>query len=166
MNIVNLSTEDIPVPRYSKKIILFAEKILDFIRKKNWNLSIVLCGNSKIKKLNYKYRGINQATDVLSFELGIKGMDFDGKIRHFAGDIFISLEKMEKNALQYKISEDEELRRLIIHGILHLDGFDHETNNSDEAMLVKQEKILEKFKEDHILPKENKKDKMQKIVKK
>jgi rRNA maturation RNase YbeY len=58
------------------------------------------------------------------------------------GDIVISLETLKTNAAYFHVDEDEELRRLIIHGILHLAGFDHPTNNPEEPMLVLQEKIL------------------------
>jgi len=59
-----------------------------------------------------------------------------------AGDIIISLETVEENSKYFKVSYEEELKRVLIHGILHLMGLDHETNSEDEEMLIKQEKIL------------------------
>ena len=122
----------------------YAVKVLNEIGHGNWVLSIYLCDDNAIKQLNSKFRNKNEATDVLSFEMGVEEQDCKGKIHFIAGDIAISLETMRQNAKYFKISEDEELRRLIIHGILHLSGMDHQTNNADEPMLLLQEKILGK----------------------
>jgi probable rRNA maturation factor len=66
-----------------------------------------------------------------------------GNEPYLPGDIVISLDALRENAGFFKVSEDEELRRLIIHGILHLAGNDHASNDPGEPMLVKQENILE-----------------------
>jgi probable rRNA maturation factor len=96
-------------------------------------------------KVNKEYRDIDGPTDVLSFEQGDEYLDDDGKRWFMAGDILISLDTLVSNAREFGVSADEELKRLIIHGVLHLDGMDHETNDSGEPMLIRQEEILRRF---------------------
>ena len=62
------------------------------------------------------------------------------------GDIFISLDTMRRNALEFGVKEEEELSRLLLHGLLHLRGLDHKTNDFDkEEMLKEQESVLAKL---------------------
>jgi probable rRNA maturation factor len=67
------------------------------------------------------------------------------------GDIVISLESLAENSGYFHVSQDEELRRLLIHGILHLDGYDHDTNEGTEPMLQLQERLLAELAGEYIL---------------
>ena len=138
MNQVFFRAEETPLPPWTKAAGLYAKKVMRKLKVKNWELSILLCDNKHIKTLNSRYRNKNEPTDILSFS--------DGAIlpseQMMAGDLVISLDALKENTRFYKVSEDEELRRLLIHGILHLAGKDHETNNAKEPMLVLQEEIL------------------------
>jgi len=62
-----------------------------------------------------------------------------------AGDIIISLDSVYENAKYFVVNKEEELKRVIIHGILHLKGYDHATNEKDEEMLIFQEEILKRI---------------------
>jgi probable rRNA maturation factor len=111
-----------------------------------------LCGDKTIMALNTQYRNRAEATDVLSFALGAESPQEDG-VRFLPGDIVISLDTLRENAHYFRTSEEEELRRLVIHGILHLDGMDHRTNDDTEPMIALQEDLLKTFKgEPAILP--------------
>ena len=151
MNRVAVNTTEIPPPRWNKSLIAYALKVLAEIGRNNWELSVLLCGDETIKSLNEQYRNKPEATDVLSFKLDAEETGPDGSVRCFPGDIVISLDTLRENARYFQISEDEELRRLLIHGILHLDGMNHETNDPGEKMIILQESILNKLKEEHIL---------------
>ena len=151
MNKIVINTQEIPQPVWSDSIADFALKVLDEINRDNWELSLLLCDDTTIKNLNSQYRGKNEPTDILSFTLDETIQDGD-KIVYLPGDIVISLDTLRKNAKYFKISEDEELRRLLIHGILHLDGMEHKTIGLNEPMLVLQEEILNKLKNEHIIP--------------
>jgi probable rRNA maturation factor len=138
MNRVDFRAEEVPPPAWKGKARGFILKVLKHIGRDNWDLSVLVCGDNYIKSLNSRYRHKNEATDVLSFALGetVNGG------RYLPGDIVISLETLEKNAASFGVSVDEELRRLLVHGILHLDGKDHKTNKAGEPMLRQQEEIL------------------------
>ena len=136
MNRVVVNAEEVPLPAWNKALKRYARKVLSVMGKKKWDLAFLLCGDRTITALNSQFRGKDEATDILSFS---------------PGDIAISLDTLRENARSYRINEDEELRRLVIHGILHLDGMEHQTNTEDEPMLQFQEYILEKLSGEYIM---------------
>jgi probable rRNA maturation factor len=142
MNRVEVNAEEVPLPAWAAAAEDYALKVLEKLGKDRWDLSILFCGDNCIRALNARYRRKDEATDVLSFELGETLAGDGGEERFLPGDIVISLESLRENARYFEIPEDEELRRLLIHGILHLNGMDHESNEKTEPMLELQEKIL------------------------
>jgi probable rRNA maturation factor len=142
MNRVDVNAGELPLPGWAGAARDYSLKVLEKLGKDNWDLSVFLCDDRYIQSLNAQYRGRDEATDVLSFCLG-ETFGGEGEERRFLpGDIVISLETLEENARYFAIDRDEELRRLLIHGILHLNGMDHTTNEKTEPMLELQEKIL------------------------
>jgi len=95
-------------------------------------VSVLITGNSGIRKLNARFRGKNLATDVLSFPA-------TASADSFGGDIAISLDIAAHNARLLGHSVSDEIRILILHGILHLAGYDHE---SDRGEMAKKEIML------------------------
>ncbi|MDR2618308.1 MAG: rRNA maturation RNase YbeY [Treponema sp.] len=151
MNRVDFSAEEVPLPEWKGRAKSFILKVLKYLGRNNWDLSVLFCGDNYIKALNAKYRLKDEATDVLSFVLGETVEDPKGGVRCVPGDIVVSLETLGKNAAFFGVTEDEELRRLLVHGILHLDGKDHKTNEPWEPMLALQEKILAHLAGERIL---------------
>jgi len=151
VNRVEISAGEAPLPRWSKSLKIFALKVLNRMGRDQWNLSVLLCGDQTISELNFRYRGKAGATDILSFNMGDWGGGGGPRERFLSGDIVISLDTLRENACRFNVSEDEELRRLMIHGILHLDGMDHKTHKKDEPMLLLQEQILEELAEESIM---------------
>jgi probable rRNA maturation factor len=142
VNAVEISAEGIGTPPWLERARDFAMAVLGRLSKDGWDLSILICDDAFIRGLNRQYRDRDEATDVLSFEQGDAYRDPDGQERFLAGDIVISLDALSRNAEDYGISRDEELRRLIAHGVLHLSGLDHEDNDPSRPMLVLQEEVL------------------------
>lgn len=110
-------------------------------------LSILLVDNAYIKKLNSMYRGQNVATDVLSFAMNELGEDepdleFPGE-PNILGDIVISMEKAQSQSEEYGHSLAREIGFLTAHGILHLLGFEHDSDTGETVMQDTQEKILQ-----------------------
>jgi probable rRNA maturation factor len=151
MNRVEVNAEEVPLPEWEGALKKFIIKVLDKIPRDGWDVSVLLCNDPYIRALNDRFRQKDEATDVLSFPLGETMADEAGGNRYLPGDIVISLDTLAENARYFKIPQDEELRRLLIHGILHLDGMDHETNNQTEPMLRLQEKILADLAGERIL---------------
>ena len=111
------------------------------IRRIPWDFSILLCDDALIRSLNRQYRGIDGPTDVLSFEIGDEYEDAD-KAFFCAGEIVISIDRLAFNSREFGVSRNEELKRLVIHGMLHLNGMDHSDNTLEQEMLQIQESIL------------------------
>lgn len=125
-----------------KKIIDYALRSV-YKKSADCEISIHLVGEQSIKKLNYKYRGINKITDVISFATQdvFWGKDTDKDL----GDLFICPKKIEKQAKEFFVSYEEEFVRILIHGVLHLCGFDHQTDKEKKEMFALQEKVLQKL---------------------
>jgi probable rRNA maturation factor len=138
MNKVFFRAEEIPMPSWTKDAERFIRMVLDEIKLRNWELSVLFCSNKYIQSLNAQYRGRDEPTDVLSFALGTHSPGG----RFLAGDIVLSLDALAENVRYFRVSEKEELHRLLVHGILHLAGYDHATNKTKEPMLKTQEEII------------------------
>jgi len=150
MNNASVNAEGLPLPLWSGGAGNFALKVLEEIKRDNWELSILFCDDKTIAELNSRYRNTAEPTDILSFNLGETVQD-GGETFYLPGDIVISLDTLRENARYFQTSEDEELRRLLIHGILHLDGMDHGTNGRNEPMLELQEEILNRLRDEQII---------------
>ncbi len=108
--------------------------------------SVHFVTDEEIQALNRDYRGKDEPTDILTFRIldGEEFPSFPGEEKEL-GDMFISMDAMRRNAAEFSVSPDEELFRLLLHGVLHLEGYDHQTNDfSSEPMLMRQEEIIKK----------------------
>lgn len=124
----------------------FISEVLNELNLKNWDISLLFCDDAFIQNLNKQYRDIDSPTDVLSFEQGDEYFDDAGETRFMAGDIVISLDSLRFNAEEFNVEINEELKRLIVHGILHLNGMDHSDNSPEQEMLKFQEELLVQYK--------------------
>jgi probable rRNA maturation factor len=105
-----------------------------------FEVSVTICDDGYIHELNKEYRGKDRPTDVLSFPM----LEFDTpEITTLLGDIIISVDTAEKQAIEYGNTLERELCFLSVHSSLHLLGYDHETSEDDEKyMIEKQKQIL------------------------
>lgn len=148
--------EGMEEPSWLEKIEPFVQKSMKEAGYDGEEISIFFCTDSFIQNLNKEYRNIDSPTDVLSFENGEIYEDEDGTEWNAAGDIAISLETLPKNAAYFEVEENEELKRLLIHGILHLNGLDHGEEHVEKGvepeceMLKIQKRIMEALKEEVI----------------
>lgn len=116
-------------------------------------MSLTFVKNPEIKKLNAKYRGVDRATDVISFAINdndddegiVMDPELQAQIPQDLGDLFISVDKVKEQALFLGHSEDRELGFLIVHGFLHLNGYDHEQPDDEKKMFGLQEQILDEY---------------------
>jgi len=124
----------------------FISEVLKDLNLKNWDISLLFCDDAFIQNLNKQYRDIDSPTDVLSFEQGDEYFDEAGETRFMAGDIVISLDSLRFNAEEFNVEINEELKRLIVHCIFHLNGMDHSDNSPEQEMLKFQEELLMQYK--------------------
>ena len=90
-------------------------------------VSVLLAGDRTLRRLNREFRGKDKATDVLSFPAAEEIAD------EYAGDLAISLDTARRQAKNHGHTLRDEVRVLLLHGLLHLDGMDHETDNGEMA---------------------------------
>ena len=118
----------------------FAEKALHAISKDDKDATIVFVSDAAIKKLNHQFRGKPQATDVLSFPSAAEA--FEAEQQKHLGEVVISVQRAAAQANDNGLSVTNEVKQLILHGLLHLSGYDHETDrgqmNRLELRLRKQ----------------------------
>ena len=93
-------------------------------------VDVLLAGDATVRRLNRQFRGKNKATDVLSFPALPVAEGGDARL---AGDIAISLETAERQAAEFGHTLQDEVRVLLVHGLLHLQGMDHETDEGEMA---------------------------------
>lgn len=115
-------------------------------------ITITLTNPEYIRNINKQYRGIDKATDVLSFPMFEKD-ELDRKIEEkdflpedVLGDIIISIPKVEEQAMEYGHSFERELSYMVVHGFYHLMGYDHIQAEDKKIMRPKEEKILSSLK--------------------
>lgn len=114
----------------------FCEAVLEALDQHDWSLSVAFIPTREMESLNRAYRGREYATDVLSFSYR-SGSDPSDR---FLGEIVIAPEIAVRQAERYGGAPEAELRRLLVHGVLHLLGYDHETDRGE--MMRLQGKLL------------------------
>ena len=139
---VEIAVSGVPLPRWRGRLKRFCAKALSGAGFMEWDISILLCDDGRIAELNGRYRGKNHPTDVLSFPLGERESGSVGAAALVvSGDIAISLDTLRRNAGELGLPEDEELKRLLVHGLLHLAGMDH-GRGTRKGMIALQEKLV------------------------
>ena len=102
--------------------------------KKMGEISYIFCSEEKILSVNNEYLQHDYYTDIITFDYTEKAT--------IAGDIFISIDTVKSNAVGYKISFEDEIARILIHGILHLCGLKDKTKKEEKAMREAEDKAL------------------------
>lgn len=116
------------------------ERTLQKEKVENSLCSIIFVDEKEIQKLNKEYRGIDAVTDVISFALE-DNEEVHDSVR-MLGDIYICIPRMKEQAKAFLHSEKRELSFLVVHGLLHLLGYDHRNDKEEKEMFGRQEEIL------------------------
>nr|WP_246596228.1 rRNA maturation RNase YbeY [Bacillus alkalicola] len=115
----------------------------------NAEVSVTFVDDERIQSINKEFRGLDKPTDVLSFALNEGENDIpdipldDETIPELLGDIIISVPRAEAQAKEYGHSFEREINFLLVHGFLHLLGYDHGSEEEEKKMFARQEEILE-----------------------
>lgn len=131
---VGLVSEE-TITKYIQDILTQLDKA-----KQEADLSVFIGSDAQIKNLNRQFRGLDETTDVLSFESG----EIDPETGHrYLGDIAISIQAAERQSLEAGHPLQNEIALLITHAILHLLGYDHNTSTEKKTMWEKQQAVLD-----------------------
>lgn len=105
--------------------------------KKEGDINYIFCDDEYLHKINVEYLDHDTLTDIISFDYSV------GNELH--GDIFVSVERVADNAKDFEVSFDEELRRVLVHGILHYAGYKDKSEEDELKMRHKEEEKIAMF---------------------
>ena len=140
MNEINIFKECKDIDFYKDHIIQLINLSLEATRYNQVKINIIFCNNDKLNSFKQEYFNDDALTDIITFP--IKN-DND-----LEAEIYISIEMAKINAEKFNVSLNNELSRLIVHGILHLIGFNDDTEDSKKIMFLKQDEIISNFQKD------------------
>ncbi|MCA1754019.1 MAG: rRNA maturation RNase YbeY [Spirochaeta sp.] len=173
MNTIEITAEDVPLPAPEDRIVAFVNAVLLRLNRTQHELSILFCTDDRIRKVNLAFRGKDEATDVLSFAQDEDGdaqdthaqeddaasaanvaavskrEDMQPESLHLLGDIVLALPYLRRQAEEYKVSFESELKRMLVHGMLHLVGVHHNTEEQHRTMLDRQEALLQELEQEY-----------------
>lgn len=131
--------------KLDKELDELKDMLSDFCKREdlgNVIFNIIIIDNPTIHKINKEYRNKDAPTDVISFALEDDKTVIEPDGVRILGDIYISIDKVHEQALEYGHSFKRELSFLAVHGLLHLLGYDHMEKSDEEVMFKKQEEVL------------------------
>lgn len=121
----------LPHPQKIRKWIL---ETIECEGKKSGEVNFIFCEDAYLLQMNQLYLNHNTLTDIITF-------DYSAKTK-ISGDIFISIERVQENAKKFKVDFEQELHRVMIHGVLHLIGFQDKTTIQKTKMRKKENEYL------------------------
>ncbi|MBK8054396.1 MAG: rRNA maturation RNase YbeY [Saprospiraceae bacterium] len=127
-----------PFPTQQYKIRQWLIDVATEEKKKVKSLDYIFCNDEYLLKINIKFLSHDYYTDIITFPYN--------ELELLKGDMFISLDRVKENAAQYNISFDEELRRVMVHGLLHLIGYTDGSEAEKNEMTAKENQYLSMFK--------------------
>jgi rRNA maturation RNase YbeY len=136
--LINFYNEDINKPKLKVKPI--KEWIKSVISSNSFscgNINIIFCSDNYLLEINKTYLDHDYFTDIITFNYNSE--------KFIAGDIFISLDTVRKNSIDFSTTFNDELYRVIIHGILHLLGYDDKTEDQEKLIHIREDELLEFF---------------------
>lgn len=145
MTRIDVYTEGVRLPFKGitrKMLRAIASETAAHLAMTNATLSIVICDDEYIRAMNREFRSIDGPTDVISFsnrEAPFPELETD---LDEIGDVFISAERALAQSVEYRVPLAQEMKRLIVHGMLHLAGYDHERSDRDERIMLQKEEEI------------------------
>ena len=133
---VALATHGRRAPALGVRLARNARRLLRGLRLSEAELSILLVSDAEMQRLNRRWRGKDRPTDVLSFP-----QEADGLL----GDVVISVDTARRQAAEQRTTLGREADRLLIHGLLHLLGYDHERSAAEARRMQRRERALARW---------------------
>jgi probable rRNA maturation factor len=126
-----------------RALVATAKKLLAAVDERDSSLSLTIVDDAAIRELNRDHRGKDKPTDVLSFPMFEDGDALHDGVERMLGDVVISVETARRQAAEYDASVQLELYRLLIHGVLHVMGHDHEEADERAEMEAEERRLAD-----------------------
>jgi rRNA maturation RNase YbeY len=144
MTMISYNTENIKVPKIPRrKVSAWIKAVAAQNGKRTGDIAYIFCSDERILEINRQYLNHDYYTDIITFDYSENGV--------VSGDIFISMDTVASNAEKFHETPENELYRVIIHGVLHLCGFSDKSAPDEKIMREKENEALRMF-ETHGLP--------------
>ena len=118
---------------YSKWLAL----VIQSEGKKEGDINYIFCDDAFLVEINQQYLNHNTLTDIISFDYSV------GNELH--GDIFISIQRVRENAAEFEVTFEEELKRVMVHGVLHYCGYKDKSEKDEKEMRLKENEKIKMF---------------------
>ena len=116
-------------------------KVILSENKREGDINYIFCDDDYILEINKQYLNHDYYTDIISFDYSV------GNELH--GDIFVSIDRVRENAVDFNVSFDEELKRVVVHGILHYCGYKDKSDTEEQLMRSKEDEKIKMFHVEH-----------------
>ena len=123
----------------SKNLKTYCKEVLNYKGYKSYSVSLIFVNEEELKEMKNTYFQQNLYTDVIAFNLNNENEDLEG-------ELYLSIEIIGHNAKLYNVSLDDEIKRVVAHGILHLIGYDDNNDSSKRQMTENEDSCIKLFK--------------------
>ncbi len=130
----NIFFEDIENFSFNNEIFDKINFLINNERKKQGEINFIFCSDDYLLDMNKQYLQHDYFTDVITFDYSENNI--------LSGDVFISIDRIKENAGEYKVPFEQELQRVMIHGVLHLAGYNDKTDEEKKEMTDKENEYL------------------------
>ena len=138
--------EDIAFPKVKKRITSsWIKHVISIEEKRVGDISFIFCSDEYLLDVNRKFLNHDYYTDIITFD------DVEGNVIN--GDIFISVDRVKENSIEFETSFDNEVHRILIHGVLHLLGYKDKAKKDKHLMTEKEDLYLKLFNDSYLLTK-------------
>ena len=128
----------------SKNLKTYCKEVLNYKGYKSYSVSLIFINEEELKEMKNTYFQQNLYTDVIAFNLNNENEDLEG-------ELYLSIEIIGHNAKLYNVSLDDEIKRVVAHGILHLIGYDDDNDSSKRQMTKNEDSCIKLFKDISLL---------------
>jgi len=141
---VKYFNEDIGFPKVKKRITSsWIKQVISIEEKRVGDISFIFCSDEYLLDVNRKYLNHDYYTDIITFD------DVEGNVIN--GDIFISVDRVKENSNEFRTSFENEIHRIIIHGVLHLLGYKDKAPKDKRLMTEKEDLYLKLFNDSYLI---------------
>ena len=134
---INFNYENDFTLENEEAIATWLTRVIESEDKKEGEINYIFCDDEYLHKINLEYLNHDTLTDIISFDYSM-GNELNG-------DVFVSVERVKDNALDFNVSFEEELKRVLVHGVLHYCGYKDKTENDELKMRAKEDEKLAMF---------------------